>query len=143
MSEKVPDQRRSSSDRRWRTPGGPCATGRVRVAATDSGQASVEAVAIAPLVGLALTALVVGLRGHRAGEAAGLAAHAAGLAAMQGRDPEDAARAAVPDVDHDDLRVRVDGPVVVVRVRAEGPRALTSRFDAERRVVARKQGETR
>jgi hypothetical protein len=112
-------------------------------AASDAGQASVETVAIAPLIGLALLALVVGLRGHRAAEAAGLAAHAAGLAAMQGRDPEDAARAAVPDVDRDDLRVRVDGPVVVVRVRAEGPRALTSRFDAERRVVARKQGETR
>lgn len=110
------------------------------VARDDAGQASVETVAIAPLIGLALVALVVGLRAHRAGEAAGLAAHAAGLAAMQGRDPEDAARAAVPDVDRDDLRVRVDGAVVVVRVRAEGPRALTARFDAERRVVARREG---
>lgn len=108
--------------------------------ARESGQASVEVVAIAPIVGLAIVALVVGLRGHRAGEAAGLAAHAAGLAAMQGRDPEDAARAAVPDVAKRDLRVRIDGDVVIVRVRAEGPRALTSGFDAERRVVARKAG---
>lgn len=114
--------------------------GRIAGPARERGQASVEVVAVAPFVGLVLLALVVGLRGHRAGEAAGHAAHAAGLAAMQGRDPEDAARAAVPDVARRDLRVRVDGDVVVVRVRAAGPRALTSRFDAERRVVARRAG---
>lgn len=109
----------------------------------EAGQASIEVVAIAPLVALALVALVVGLRGHRAGEAAGLAAHAAGLAAMQGRDPEEAAREAIPDVARRDVRVQVSGDEVVVRVRAEGPRALTSGFDAERRVVARRQGDDR
>jgi hypothetical protein len=103
----------------------------------DRGQASVETVAIAPIVGLMIVALVIGLRAHRAGEAAGLAAHAAGLAAMQGRDPEDAAREAVPDVPRDRLRVRVDGSTIEVRVRADGPRALVGPFDAERRVVAR------
>lgn len=140
MSAEQADAGRSPSVRRRRTNGPPRTPGRARGPASDAGQASVETVAIAPLVGLALVALVVGLRGHRAGEAAGLAAHAAGLAAMQGRDPEDAARAAVPDVDRGDLRVEVDGDVVVVRVRAEGPRALTARFDAERRVVARREG---
>jgi hypothetical protein len=106
----------------------------------DAGQASVETVALAPVVGLVVTALVVGLAAHRSGEAAGLAAHAAGLAAMQGRDPEDAARAAVPDVDRQRLRVRVDGDRISVRVRASGPRALVAPFDAERTVVARPAG---
>lgn len=107
---------------------------------SESGQASVETVAIAPVVVLMVVALAVAMSAHRAGEAAGLAAHAAGLAAMQGRDPEDAARAAVPDVARDRLRVRVDGARIEVRVRAEGPRALVGPFDAERQVVARRDG---
>ncbi|MDO9409526.1 hypothetical protein [Patulibacter sp.] len=89
-----------------------------------------------------VVALAVALSAHRAGEAAGLAAHAAGLAVMQGRDPEDAAREAIPDVGKERLRVSVDGPRIVVRVRAEGPRGLVSGFDAERRAVARR-GEGR
>ncbi|MSW51693.1 MAG: hypothetical protein F2817_12510 [Actinobacteria bacterium] len=100
-----------------------------------------ETVALAPVVGLVVVGLAVALSAQRAGESAGLAAHAAGLAAMQGRDPEDAAREAVPDVPRERLRVAVDGPRIVVRVRAAGPRALVSGFDAERRAVARKDGD--
>lgn len=110
------------------------------VRAGEAGQASVETVALAPVVGLVVTALVVGLQAHRAGEAAGFAVHAAGLAAMQGRDPRDAAREAVPDVARERLRVRVDGSRISVTVRAAGPRALVGSFDAERHVVARAGG---
>lgn len=117
--------------------GGAPVAGRRRA---EAGQASVETVAIAPVVLLIVIGLAVALSAHRAGEAAGLAAHAAGLAVMQGRDPEDAARDAVPDVGRQRLRVDVDGAVVQVRVRAEGPRALVGGFDAERRVVARREG---
>ncbi len=106
----------------------------------EAGQASVEVVGIAPVAALLAIALAVALSAHRAGESAGLAAHAAGLAVMQGRDPEDAAREAVPDVPEDRLRIDVDGARIAVRVRAAGPRALVGRFDAERRVVARTGG---
>lgn len=121
----------------------PAGAGRAATAAgvrSETGQASVETVALAPVVGLVVVGLAVALSAHRAGESAGLAAHAAGLAVMQGRDPEDAAREAVPDVPKDRVRVSVDGARIVVRVRAEGPRALVSGFDAERRAVARTDG---
>ncbi|WP_028721664.1 hypothetical protein [Patulibacter americanus] len=107
----------------------------------ERGQASVETVALAPIVGALVIALVVALQAHRAGEAAGLASHAAALAAMQGRDVEDAARAAVPDVGRERLRIRVDGAQIVVRVRASGPRSLVAPFDAERTVVARREDD--
>ncbi|WP_026911543.1 hypothetical protein [Patulibacter minatonensis] len=106
----------------------------------EAGQASVEVVAIAPVVGLFVVGLALALQAHAAGEAAGLAAHAAGIAVMQGRDPKAAAREAVPDVDRDRLRVTVDGGTVRVWVRASGPRALVAPFDADRRVVARPVG---
>lgn len=115
-----------------------------RARATDRGergQASVETVALAPVVGVLLVALVVALQAHRAGEAAGLATHAAALAAMQGRDVEEAARDAVPDVERARLRIRVRDGHIVVRVRAAGPRTLVAPFDAERAVVARREEE--
>lgn len=109
--------------------------------ADDRGQASVETVALAPVVGLLIVALVLGLQARRAGEAAGLAAHAAGIAAMQGRDAEQAARQAVPDVARERLRVTVRDGRIAVRVRAAGPRALVAPFDAEQTVVARPEAD--
>ncbi|MGE4426777.1 MAG: hypothetical protein AB7G37_10030 [Solirubrobacteraceae bacterium] len=106
----------------------------------DAGQASVETVAIAPLVAIALLVVTVALRAHDAQESAGMAAHAAGIALMQGRDPSAAAKAAVPDVPADRLRIRVRGDRVSVRVRASGPRALVARFDATQTVHARPEG---
>jgi hypothetical protein len=106
----------------------------------ERGQASVETVAIAPLVAVLVIVVAVALQAHRAAEAAGLAAHAAGVAAMQGRDPVAAARAAVPDVDPDRLRIRVAGDRISVRVRASGPRVLVAAFDARRVGVARREG---
>ncbi|MCK9247882.1 MAG: hypothetical protein M0P31_02755 [Solirubrobacteraceae bacterium] len=106
----------------------------------EVGQASVETVAIAPLVAIALLVVTVALRAHDAQESAGMAAHAAGIALMQGRDPSAAAKAAVPDVPADRLRVRVRGDRVSVRVRASGPRALVARFDATQTVHARPEG---
>lgn len=101
----------------------------------DEGQASVELVALAPLVAVLITALVVALQAHRAGESAGLASHAAAIAALVGRDPIAAAREAAPQVPRERIAVRRDGRRITVRVRATGPRALVRRFDAERTVT--------
>lgn len=107
----------------------------------ERGQASVEVVALVPLVLAAVVAIVVALQAHRAGEAAGLAAHAAGIARLQGRDPVEAARAAVPGLARDRLTIAVVGDRITVRVRAGGPRALVARFDARRQVRARPVGD--
>lgn len=101
----------------------------------DSGQAAVEVVALTPLVAVLVAALVIVLQAHRAGEAAGVAVHAAGVAALIGRDPIAAARTAAPDIERDRLRVERRGRRITVRVRAEGPRSLVRTFDAERTVV--------
>jgi hypothetical protein len=60
---------------------------------------------------------------------------------MHGRDAAAAARAAVPDVAADRVTVRVSGARIRVRVRAAGPRALVSAFDAERTAVAVRAGD--
>lgn len=111
-------------------------------ARSERGQASVETVAIAPVVAVLVVALVLALQAHRAGEDAGMAAHAAGVAALQGRDPAAAARAAVPDLARKRLRVKVEGGRISVDVRAAGPRALVAPFDAHRTVVARPIGDS-
>lgn len=80
----------------------------------DGGQASVETIALAPIV---LVCCLIGLQGLVAGAsfvAAGNAAHAGALAGQLGRDPEKAALAASPgwsssrvDVETRNRRVRV------------------------------------
>lgn len=102
---------------------------------TDRGQAAVETVALAPLVGVLITALVVALQAQRARDAAGVASHAGAIAVLVGRDPIAAAREAVPGIDRGRLQVRRDGRRITVRVRAEGPRTLVREFDAEQTVT--------
>lgn len=130
---------RSGRDRPLRAP---AMTGRPRSASTSgsprpaprhaallrspSGQATVELVALLPLlfaVGLSAVALVAG---HGAAEQAGSAAQAGAMAILQGGDPREAARRALPA----DLRPRatitVEGRRVTVRVRPRVPVAAVA-----------------
>ncbi|MFA4929881.1 MAG: hypothetical protein WC558_15300 [Patulibacter sp.] len=102
---------------------------------SESGQAAVEVVAVAPLVAVLIAALVLALQAHRARDAAAVASHAGALAALVGRDPIAAAREAAPAIDPSRLRVRREGRRITVRVRAEGPRSLVRPFDAEQTVT--------
>ncbi len=106
-----------------------------RATARDRGQAAVEVVALAPLIAVLATALVVAFQAYRAHDAAALASHAGAVAALVGRDPIAAAREAAPGVAPDRLRVVRDGRTITVRVRAEGPRSLVREFDAEQTVT--------
>lgn len=99
------------------------------------GQAAVELVALAPLVAVLITALVVAVQAHRARATAMLASHAGAVAALVGRDPIAAAREAAPGIDPGRLQVRRDGRRITVRVRAEGPRTLARTFDAAETVT--------
>jgi Flp pilus assembly protein TadG len=97
----------------------------------ERGQASVELVALVPLllaVGLGLFSL---LAAGAAAEAAGGAAEAGAVALVQGRDAEAAARSALAGWPRPDTRIRVSGRRVSVRVTPHGPlRPLDERLAA-------------
>lgn len=82
----------------------------------DDGQASVELVAMLPLA--MLVALVLGqlLAAGQAASLAGHASRAAAMALLQGGDPEQAARAAVPGVPSARLSFRRTSSQITVRV---------------------------
>lgn len=84
------------------------------------GQASVEAVALLPL--LAVGALAAGqlLAAGQARELAGAAAQAGAMAVIQGGDPRAAAHAAIPGWSRSRAAVAVDGRDVVVTLRPPG-----------------------
>lgn len=77
------------------------ARGRARraPAGSDTGQASIEVVAVLPLVLLLGVALMALLAARSASEGAAAAAHAGAMALIQGEDPKAAARAALPGRD--------------------------------------------
>lgn len=104
-----------------------------RLRGGESGQATVEFVALVPiLVGIAL--LVAGLlAAQRAREAADQAAVAAAIASLQGRDAQAAAKAAAPGWTR--VRLRLDDGVARVHVRWRGPRALAGLIDVRREVA--------
>jgi hypothetical protein len=87
----------------------------------EGGQASVELVALLPLA--AVVALCAGqvLAAGQARELAGNAAGAGAVGLLQGSDPREAARAALPGWSRERVAVRVDGRRVRVRLR---PRAV-------------------
>lgn len=87
---------------------------------SESGQASVEVVALLPL--LAVGALAAGqlLAAGQARELAGAAAQAGAMAVIQGGDPRDAARAAIPGWSRSRAAVAVDGRDVTVTLRPPG-----------------------
>jgi hypothetical protein len=91
------------------------------VAGGEAGQASVELVALAPLV---VAVVLAAAQLLAAGAAAALADHAAeagAVALLQGGDPAVAARSAVPGWSRSRMAVRVRGRRVRVRMRPPAP----------------------
>ncbi|HWC26388.1 MAG TPA: hypothetical protein VG474_07380 [Solirubrobacteraceae bacterium] len=86
-----------------------------------SGQASVELVALAPLLAVVALAAAQLLAAGAARELADHAAQAGAVALLQRADPRTAARDAVPGWSRGRLDVRVEGGRVRVRLR---PRSL-------------------
>ena len=92
----------------------------------ESGQATVELVAPLPLLlVVALTAAAL-LAAHAAGEHAGQAAQAGAMALLQGGDPREAARTALPRTAREDAKIEIDGRRVTVRVRPRVPVAAVA-----------------
>jgi Flp pilus assembly protein TadG len=89
--------------------------------ARESGQASVELVALLPLLVAVVAAAAQLLAAGAARELAGNAAEAGAIALVQGADPNRAARAALPGWSRARLDVRVTGRRVVVRVAPPSP----------------------
>lgn len=99
----------------------------------ERGQASVELLAVLPLLlAVALAAAQLLAVGY-ASVLAGNAAEAAALALAGGGDPHAAARAALPGWSKERLRVSVEGGEVGVRLR---PPALLPRLARELEVTA-------
>jgi putative Flp pilus-assembly TadE/G-like protein len=87
----------------------------------DTGQASVELVALLPLllvIGLVVFSVVAA---HSADEEAGAAAEAAALALIQGGNPHDAAVAALPEAVRPRATIAIRGRRVHVHVRSRVP----------------------
>lgn len=91
------------------------------------GQASVELVALLPLVVAVALALLQALAAGRASELAGHAAHAGAVAIAQGGDGAAAARAALPGWARSRVRIEVRGTRVRVRLT---PRTILPGFAA-------------
>lgn len=83
----------------------------------EDGQASVELVALAPLLVAVVLAAAQLLAAGAARELAGHAAGAGAVALLQGTDPAAAARDAVPGWSRGRVDVRIDGRRVRVRLR--------------------------
>lgn len=106
---------------------------------TSAGQASVEFVALLPLLALLLLALVQATLAGYVAWSAGTAAHAGARAAAVGRDPAAAVRRAAPiggaratlRRDGDTLHVRLPVPSVLPTV-AMGTVAGVARLEAQR-----------
>lgn len=105
--------------------------------AAESGQASIEVVALAPLLVAAVLAAAQLLAAGAAGELADHAAEAAAVAMLQGADPAAAARDAVPGWSRTRMTVRVDGRRVRVRLRPPSPvPGLAGVLEADRQANA-------
>jgi len=89
----------------------------LRAVRSESGQASVELVALAPLLLAAVLSVSQLLAAGAAQELADHAAEAGAVALLQHTDPAQAARDAVPGWSRGRVDVRVDGRRVRVRVR--------------------------
>jgi hypothetical protein len=87
----------------------------------DGGQATVELIALLPLLLAAALAAAALLAAHSAGEQAGQAAEAGAIALLQGRDPAAAARAALPAGARDHADIAVDGHRITVTLRPHLP----------------------
>jgi hypothetical protein len=94
----------------------------------ESGQATVELVALAPLLIVIVLAAAQLLAAGAALALADHAAEAAGIALLQGGDPVAAARAAVPGWSRERIDVEVRGRHVRVRLRPPAPVAALGRL---------------
>ena len=92
---------------------------------SQGGQSTVEVVGLLPVLAVAGMALLQLLAAGAAAEYAGHAAEAGAVAIVQGGDPEQAARKALPAWSERRVAVRVDGQRVQVRVQ---PPALITRL---------------
>lgn len=90
-------------------------------ASSAAGQATVELVALLPLLLVIALAAAALLAGHAAAEQAGQAAQAGAMALLQDGDPREAARRALPDGTRDRATIEVDGRRVTVTVRPDLP----------------------
>jgi hypothetical protein len=100
----------------------------------ESGQATVELVALVPVLLLVVLTAAALLAGHGAREQAGHAAQAGAMAMLQGRDPRESARRALPHGVRRRARVEIHGRRVTVRVRPRLPlvaRAMTAEVTAD------------
>ncbi len=105
-----------------------CSVGR-----REEGQATVEFVALLPVVAAIAVAISIFLAGQRAAEAADQAAIAAAVAQVQGADPRAAVRSAAPGWTRPQLTIR--GGRVRVRLRWKAPAPLTGLVDVDRAVA--------
>ncbi|MBJ7332170.1 MAG: hypothetical protein JHC95_19900 [Solirubrobacteraceae bacterium] len=83
----------------------------------EHGQSTIEVLALLPLLLAIVLAVAQLLAAGMAREQAGTAAHAGAMAILQGEDPEDAAREALPAWSRKRLAVRVRGRQVRVTLR--------------------------
>jgi hypothetical protein len=100
----------------------------------DSGQATVELVALLPVLLLVTLAAAALLAGHGAREQDGHAAQAGAMAMLQGGDPRESARRALPAGVRRRARVQIHGRRVTVRVRPRLPivaNAMTAEVTAD------------
>ncbi len=110
---------------------------RARRLRSSSGQATVEVVAIMPLLLLGGAAAFEFLAAGAAHELAGHAAEAAAVALVQGGDPRDAARRSVPGWARDRMRVEIAGSRVLIHLAPPAPsRGLADVLEAEARADA-------
>ena len=99
---------------------------RAAILRSSRGQATVELLGLLPLLLTAALSAAALVAGHSAEEQAGIAAQAGAMAVLEGADPREAARRALPA----DLRPRatiaVDGRRVTVRLRPRLPVAAVA-----------------
>jgi hypothetical protein len=84
---------------------------------SDAGQATVEVVGMLPLVAVVAFAALQALAAGLAAELADHAAEAGAVAILEGTDPHDAAKKAIPGWSGAHIDVAVHGKTVRVRVR--------------------------
>lgn len=106
---------------------------RLRGWSSERGQATVELIALAPLMVITGIAICLLLAGYAAREAADQAAVAAAVADLQGRDAKQAAREASPGWARATAQLGSGRVRVVVRPRL--PASLARLVDADRTVV--------
>ena len=107
---------------------------RRRAPSSSAGQATVELVALLPVLLIVVLAAAALLAGHGAAEQAGHAAQAGAMAMLQGGDPRESARRALPAGVRGRAAIEIHGRRVTVRVRPRMPvvaRAMTAEVTAD------------